>query len=162
MFLFYAMNKYKLWRTVCFKKCCDKIYLNTEGKGIMQRMRLDKKRKSTTTRKKRPLLKINSQCLELLIKENSGNSSKYCVPAKTIAVKVRTSKIHVSQQSKKTSNTWKIVGENVRVVKPEELVNKEIYLRRGRKRVKGVVLEVKPLGKGPEGKPVPTPPPDLD
>ena len=81
---------------------------------------------------------------------------------KTIAVKVRTSKIHVSQQSKKTSNTWKIVGENVRVVKPEELVNKEIYLRRGRKRVKGVVLEVKPLGKGPEGKPVPTPPPDLD
>ena len=45
----------------------------------MQRMRLDKKRKSTTTRKKRPLLKINSQCLELLIKENSGNSSKYCV-----------------------------------------------------------------------------------
>jgi len=141
------MNKYKWWRTVCFKKCYDKIYLNTEGKGIMQRMRLDKKRKSTTTRKKRPLLKINSQCLELLIKENSGNSSKYCVPAKTIAVKVRTSKIHVSQQSKKTSNTWKIVGEN---------------LRRGRKRVKGVVLEVKPLGKGPEGKPVPTPPPDLD
>ena len=159
------MNKYKWWRTVCFKKCCDKIYLNTEGKGIMQRMRLDKKRKSTTTRKKRPLLKINSQCLELLIKENSGNSSKYCVPAKTIAVKVRTSKIHVSQQSKKTSNTLvnnsEITGLR-RVVKPEELVNKEIYLRRGRKRVKGVVLEVKPLGKGPEGKPVPTPPPDLD
>lgn len=122
----------------------------------MQKMRLDKKGKSTTPRKKRTF-----QYLELLIKENSGNSSTYCVPV-TIAAKEKTSKIHILQQLPRISNTRKITVKTIRVVNPEELINKEIYLRRGRKIVKGIVLEVKPLRKGPEGNPVPTPPSDLD
>lgn len=128
----------------------------------MQRVRINKKRKSTLTRRKRTLSRGNSQYLELLLKENSGNSSTYYVPVKATVVNGRLSKKYTLQQSSKTSNTWMIVSETARVVTPEELVNKKVSLRKGNISVNGIVLSAKPLGKGPEGNPVPTPPPALD
>lgn len=125
----------------------------------MQGLRTEKKRKMALAKRKRNLLsRKNYRNLELHIRENSGKCSTYYVPVKVTVAKGRLSKRYMLQQSPKTSNTWKIVGRTTNIVVPEALVNKKISLKKGNISVEGIVLSAKPLKKGPEGNPVPTPP----